>query len=55
MLKTTGQVILSHFVSFCLKSCCHGNKGQSVTNIDDTVKLADHENHTLEENGKWIR
>jgi len=33
---------------FCPKFCCHGNGGRSGVNINDTVKLADLENHTLE-------
>ena len=33
---------------FCPKFRCYGNRGQSGVNINDTVKLADHENHTIE-------
>jgi len=33
---------------FCPKFCCHGNRGQSGVNINDTIKLADPENNTLE-------
>jgi len=33
---------------FCPKFRCHGNGGQSKVNINDTVKLAEPKNHTLE-------
>jgi len=33
---------------FCPKFRCHGNGGRSGVSINDTVKLADPENHTLE-------
>jgi len=33
---------------FCPKFRCHGKGGQSGVNINDTVKLVDPENHTLE-------
>jgi len=32
---------------FCPKFRCHGNGDRSGVNINDTVKLADPENHTL--------
>jgi len=33
---------------FCPEFRCHGNGGPSGVNTNDTVKLADPENHTLE-------
>jgi len=33
---------------FCPKFRCHGNGRRSGVSINDTVKLADPENHTLE-------
>jgi len=37
----------SSYGLFCPKFSCHGNGGRSGVNINDTVKLADLENHTL--------
>jgi len=39
---------MSSYRQFCPKFRCHGNGGQSGVNTNDTVKLADAENHTLE-------
>ena len=34
--------------SFCFKFRCHGNRGHPGVNLNDAVKLAVPENHTLE-------
>jgi len=36
------------YSQFCPKIRCHGNGDQSGVNINDAVKFADPENHTLE-------
>jgi len=36
------------YCRFCPKFRCHANGGESGVNINDAVKLADPENHTLE-------
>jgi len=36
------------YSQFCPKIRCHGNGGWQGENLNDTVKLADPENHTLE-------
>ena len=37
------------YSQFCPKIRCHGNGGWQGKNFNDTVKLADPENHTLEQ------
>ena len=36
------------YSQFCPKIRCHGNGGWQGKNLNDTVKLADPENHTLQ-------
>jgi len=36
------------YSQFCPKIRCHGNGGWQGKNLNETVKLADPENHTLE-------
>jgi len=45
---------LFDFLFFFLKFCSHSNEGQLDVKINDTVKLADTNNPTLEPNRKWI-
>ena len=48
-LKSRGHLLYKPSYSrFCLKFCCHGNRGHPGVNLNDAVKLAVPEYHTLE-------
>jgi len=46
--SSCSQLISVYLHPFCPKFRCHGNQGESGLNLDDTVRLAIFENHTLE-------
>jgi len=48
-MQGSGWYLLYKYSLYCLKFCCRGSKGVWELNLNDTVKLADPENRTLEQ------